>query len=156
MKKAEISVDSQSPVAVLSKTSSKRLLLGKTLLFSIRTAFIAAVLLVCFLAFGPALEVVPGGDKGNHFLAFLVLSLLLDLSFPESGPGLVKVAVLAAFGASIEFIQHYLPGRDMSSLDILADILGIIAYVLLWNHVGKLDCALRFRELLCKPRVARA
>jgi VanZ family protein len=64
-------------------------------------------------------------DKANHILAFYVLALLTDLSFPSSRSGWAKVAVLLAYGLLIEVIQSFLPRREASLLDLAANGAGI-------------------------------
>ena len=63
-------------------------------------------------------------DKLNHLAAFAVLYLLLTLAFR----GLkvwTRVLLLMAFAMQIEIVQHFIPGRDFSLLDIVADGVGI-------------------------------
>jgi VanZ family protein len=70
-------------------------------------------------------------DKLNHFLAFLVLALLVDFSFPNSRFNTDKIFLLIAYGFSLEVVQHFLPHRMFSFFDIAADSLGLLAYGLL-------------------------
>ena len=67
-------------------------------------------------------------DKANHILAFYVLALLIDFSFPNREFGLAKVSVLLGYGLAIEFIQYFLPFRSASLLDVAADGVGLIVY----------------------------
>ena len=67
-------------------------------------------------------------DKINHILAFLVLALLVDFSFPNSRFNTDKIFPLIAYGISLEIIQYFLPHRMFSLFDIAADSLGLIAY----------------------------
>jgi VanZ family protein len=67
-------------------------------------------------------------DKVAHFIAFFVLAFLLDFSFPRSTFNLVKIAVLILYGGGIEIVQHFIPFRECSSFDMLADISGIGLY----------------------------
>lgn len=69
-------------------------------------------------------------DKLNHVLAFAVLAGLTDFSFPGSRFGAAKVLALLGFGLLIEVVQYFLPYRESSMLDWLADALGVAAYVL--------------------------
>jgi len=70
-------------------------------------------------------------DKFLHFLAFLVLSIFLDLSSTEP---LIKkkmlISLLIAYALSIEVIQYFLPYRDAEFLDFLFDVLGILVYLM--------------------------
>jgi len=77
-------------------------------------------------------------DKINHFAAFLVLALLLDFSFPNYRFNSVKIVSLIAYGLSLEIIQHFLPYRMFSLLDIGADITGLLAYGLLIPFIKRL------------------
>lgn len=64
-------------------------------------------------------------DKGNHFVAFFVLYLLLTLSY-QNLTLLVKVLLLISFGLQIEIVQHFIEGRYFSLLDVVADSVGIV------------------------------
>lgn len=76
-------------------------------------------------------------DKANHVLAFAVVSFLADYSFPRSRFGLAKIAAVAAYGLSIEVVQYFIPWREASFLDLVADAVGIAAYALAAPLVGK-------------------
>ena len=77
-------------------------------------------------------------DKLNHFVAFLVLALLVDFSFPNSRFNTDKIFSLIAYGFSLEIIQYFLPHRIFSLFDIAADILGLFAYGLLIPFIKRL------------------
>jgi len=77
-------------------------------------------------------------DKLNHLVAFFVLALLLDFSFPKSRFNTVKISSLIAYGFSLEIIQHFLPHRMFSLFDIGADSIGLLAYGLLIPFIKKL------------------
>jgi len=63
-------------------------------------------------------------DKLNHFAAFAVLYLLLSMAFGQLKIW-TRVLLLMAFAVQIEIVQHFIPGRDFSLLDIVADGVGI-------------------------------
>jgi VanZ family protein len=67
-------------------------------------------------------------DKANHILAFYVLALLLDFSFPKSNLVTSKVIMLLTYGLLIEVIQSFIPNRMSSMLDLVADAIGIASY----------------------------
>jgi VanZ family protein len=67
-------------------------------------------------------------DKSKHAGAFFVLALLVDVSHPTGRFGLAKIATLLAFGVLIEAIQHFLPHREASLLDLVADGAGIALF----------------------------
>lgn len=67
-------------------------------------------------------------DKFNHLLAFFVLSLLTDASFPGKKFNLAMLLALMAYGLSLEIIQHFLPYRMFSLWDAGTDAAGIGLY----------------------------
>ena len=66
-------------------------------------------------------------DKVNHAIAFFMLALLVDRSFP-AWTFRTKVVVLLAYGLSIEIAQAYLPYRSCSLFDLGADAGGLVLY----------------------------
>lgn len=63
----------------------------------------------------------PGDDKVVHAALYAVLGGLLRLAIGRSGPA---VALAAAYGVTDEVHQAFVPGRDASVFDWLADLLG--------------------------------
>jgi VanZ family protein len=74
-------------------------------------------------------EVTRISDKINHIAAFAVLALLIDIAFPQRNLPW-KVSVLLTYGLAIECAQYFVPSRECSLLDLVADGLGIAAYYL--------------------------
>lgn len=70
-------------------------------------------------------------DKLGHILAFAYLAFLLDFAMPHSHFNLLKIIPLFGYGLIIEFVQYFLPYRTFSILDMLADGVGIMIYVLI-------------------------
>jgi VanZ family protein len=68
-------------------------------------------------------------DKANHFIAFFSLYVTLSLGYPKLEV-VKKVLLLLAFGIQIELVQAFLPNREFSLFDILADSLGIFFGIL--------------------------
>lgn len=69
-------------------------------------------------------------DKLLHFMAFYVLSLLADFSFPKTTFNAVKITVLLGYGVLIEVVQSFFPHRSSSMADIAADLAGIMVYMI--------------------------
>ncbi|HET9597135.1 MAG TPA: VanZ family protein [Anaeromyxobacteraceae bacterium] len=68
-------------------------------------------------------------DKAIHFLEYGTLGVLLAVALWTSGLPLRRAGVLAAvlaslYGASDEFHQSFVPGREADPRDWLADTLG--------------------------------
>ncbi|WP_169767067.1 VanZ family protein [Campylobacter curvus] len=62
-------------------------------------------------------------DKANHFAAFCVLYVLLSIGWESKF--YMKFCILLLFGLQIEIVQHFLPNREFSLLDVFADCVGI-------------------------------
>jgi VanZ family protein len=118
---------------------------------AVRLAFFGCLAGVLFVALNPHpfQAVAITNDKGQHFIAFLVLSGLGKLAWPSVVWG-VAIA-LVAVGGTIEVLQGTpLIGRDMSFLDWVADSVGVV--------VGSLavGAALRFSPVFATaPRRGR-
>jgi VanZ family protein len=106
--------------------------LSRTAVFSFRLALAAALPVITHIATAPlAYPMLKGiNDKAGHLSAFFVLAFLVDFSFPGSRFGRSKVLALFGYGLLIEVLQHFLPYRDFSLLDLAADGAGIALYLL--------------------------
>lgn len=80
-------------------------------------------------------------DKVAHFVAYGLLALLFLRALhggfvPLNRPrALFAIALAIAYGVSDEFHQSFVPGRDASGYDLLADALGAITATLLAGAV---------------------
>jgi VanZ family protein len=101
-------------------------------------ALLASIAAILFLATtaGPLPVLSAPSDKVNHLLAFLELTLLIRLGWPQLKP-LYFVPLLLGFGMLIEIVQATLPYRDFSLADVAADAAGIAAGMLIWPWLQK-------------------
>lgn len=74
-------------------------------------------------------------DKIGHMLVFFVLAAIADHAFATTTFTYRKVSMLMLYGIAIECIQHYVPGREFSLLDMLADGFGIFCYWLSSRYI---------------------
>lgn len=97
----------------------------KTLLY--KTLFYLNFSIIEYLALTPQhIEIIESfWDKQNHFVAFLVLYLLLGMAYRDFSTA-KKTAVMALIAFQIEITQYFIPGRFFSLLDIAADGVGVI------------------------------
>ena len=121
------------------------------LLWAIRSAFAAALSLVTVFALVPGEELPTAlmlWDKGNHFVAFFTLALLLDYSFPYVRGILhhAKWIVLVAYGVGIECLQWYVGYRAFEVTDMVADAIGLATWAVLAPFV---DLSPRLAALRC-------
>ena len=86
---------------------------------------------IFYLSHQPALPIeplFPHQDKVFHFLAYFLLTSLLFLACKINQYTLFWAVVVAVlYGMTDEFHQGFVPGRDVSLLDWLADIFGSLA-----------------------------
>jgi len=94
-----------------------------------RVLLVVALLAISFLATTRLTIPVARelNDKVNHAVAFFMLALLVDFSFP-TWTFRTKVLVLIAYGLSLELTQAYLPYRSCSLFDLGADAGGLALY----------------------------
>jgi VanZ family protein len=113
-----------------------------------RLALAVALIAITWLATTPrAVPVVEDiNDKVTHVLAFLVLGLLADFSFPARGFGPRKILALFGFGLLIEAVQYFLPYRDSSLYDLAANAIGLALYACLAPAIAKLPWLRRRRD----------
>jgi VanZ family protein len=79
------------------------------------------------LAFSPSGvdHISTGWDKANHFVAFFTLYILLHLAYTHLSMT-IKILLLLAFAVHIEVVQYFIPNREFSFLDVLADMIGVM------------------------------
>lgn len=91
--------------------------------------------LIFFVSALPKLPTLPslfGIDKVQHAAAYLILGLLLNRGAALVGmkPYVYSFTIGAMYGAFDEIHQWFVPGRDMSGMDWLADVAGIVIAML--------------------------
>jgi VanZ family protein len=87
------------------------------------------VLVIGYLALAPQPpeELSTGWDLMNHALAFAALAFVASIGHRQSAArwAAALLAVLA-YGALIEVVQLYVPGRIGEWADLMADLVGIV------------------------------
>jgi len=75
-------------------------------------------------------------DKVGHFLAYASLAALISLSFEGAKARLGALIGAVALGALLEWGQSYVPGRDMSLFDGMANALGVLTGAVVFRDEG--------------------
>ena len=103
-----------------------------------RIAFFVCLLSIEFLATTTMkIEVVESiWDKANHFIAFFTLYILLSLAYKYFNTK-TKILLLLAFGLQIEIVQSFIDGRYFSLLDVVADSIGMVIGVYIFQIFTK-------------------
>ena len=68
-------------------------------------------------------------DKLAHFGVFFILTGFLKRAF--KAPIWLYIVILAAYGAGVEYVQGMIPHRQASFADFVADVAGILTYLLI-------------------------
>ena len=105
-----------------------------------RSLLFLLVVAVSYLALTPTppASIDLGWDKLNHIAAFAALTVSASLGYPASRDTLRNTILgLLVYGALIEVLQLFVPGRSSDWEDLLADSIGIacggiIAHSALW------------------------
>lgn len=95
---------------------------------------LALFCLISYLALSPAPPkgLDTGWDKANHLLAFASLAFCGFWSLQTLRQRLLGLPLsLLAYGAGIELIQYFVPGRSCEWADLGADSIGIALGLLL-------------------------
>ena len=95
-----------------------------------RAALLVALAAVTLLAVMPQAEVpvTTSWDKSDHLLAFFVLTLLAERSFPQQPFWRYVAPALLAYGGALEIFQYFTPSRFAAWSDLAADAIGIVLY----------------------------
>ncbi len=76
------------------------------------------------------------GDKLNHFGAFFVLYFVGYFRYGKLN-NYKFISGLIFYGIFIETVQYFLPFREFSLLDVLADSFGVLISYLILNLLSK-------------------
>jgi VanZ family protein len=98
-----------------------------------RYLFFISLPVIALMAVLPPQElaVSTGWDKSNHALAFFLLLALLDLGYPTASMSRRKIPGLLLYGVFLELLQSFYPDRFASLLDVLADAVGLVCYLVI-------------------------
>lgn len=104
----------------------------------LRITCIFLLILIAYLSVTPTESVTIGNDKVGHFLAYVMLTFNATLMVYPSRKKMISWTLMAvAYGAIIEVIQHFLPGRTMSIYDFYADLGGAFVGLILTFFFGE-------------------
>ena len=86
------------------------------------------ILLTIYLSLtsGPPAVIASFSDKIMHGAGYLLLILSCDLAYNPSRWLFTKITLLLVFSIIIEIAQHFIPQREFSVPDILANLTGLI------------------------------
>lgn len=74
-------------------------------------------------------------DKVGHFAAYSALYTLALLSFQSVWLRLTVFSFAAILGVAMEWLQSYVPGREVSAIDAITNVAGLIFGILLYRYL---------------------
>lgn len=106
--------------------------------------FVVNIALIAYLSLSPSTGVSVGNDKIGHFIAYAILMLnggLIAMLGRQSQYRLkrklwVFFGFSVLFGILMEVGQNFVPGRDTSFYDLLANVLGALFGFVLTIFIG--------------------
>jgi VanZ family protein len=72
-------------------------------------------------------------DKIKHIIVFFLLSFLLNRSSSDTSKRIRNIVALFMFGVFIEFLQLFMPDRQVSRGDLLANLIGILLFQITYS-----------------------
>lgn len=95
--------------------------------------FLVLIFLSLILSLTPIATTVPTlwNDKLIHFMSYFLLMMMFDFSCWSGERLLVKALLVVVYSYLIEYGQSFVPGREMSFDDVLANGAGVLLFLLL-------------------------
>jgi VanZ family protein len=103
----------------------------------VQVVFISYVLFVIFLSLVPLPAGTGSGslDKIIHAALYFIMGVLAYVSFNTLGKRSVMFVFILILGAVLELFQMYIPGRDISLHDAMANTSGLaLSFLLCWIY----------------------
>lgn len=104
-------------------------------------ALFLVIIVVCSLLFFKEVKSTVSSithiDKLAHFAVFFVLTGFLKRAF--KAPFWLYILILASYGAGVEYVQGMIPHREASFADFVADVAGIVSYLIISHFWHKRD-----------------
>ena len=92
----------------------------------LRVSLILIILAIAYLSLTPLETITIGNDKISHFIAYGTLMTNAGLlTYPDRKKFAIAILLCVVYGVLIEVGQYYVPGRFMSSYDVLANAAGV-------------------------------
>lgn len=63
-------------------------------------------------------------DKLIHCFSYFLVMMMFDFSWQSSKQLLSKAIIILVYSSGIEYLQGFIPGRDTSLADIMANTVG--------------------------------
>lgn len=110
---------------------------------TIKIILIVVIIGIAYFSLTPTDTIIIGNDKISHFLAYGTLMFIIGLvSFQTRTKFFLGIILALFYGAMLEIVQYYVPGRFMSFDDLIANatgvFIGIVLTIMLYNPTHNL------------------
>jgi len=108
--------------------------------WTVQTAWFISIILVGCLFLTPRIEIpyqFSGADKLAHCLAYAWLAILPFFGFARMGTAFTGAFSMVPLGIGLEFAQKYVPGRDFSVADMIANGAGVALGIVVARYASK-------------------
>ncbi|MFK8027891.1 MAG: VanZ family protein [Gammaproteobacteria bacterium] len=114
-----------------------------------RVILVSMIISSLFLSLSSAPHSVPmvWNDKLIHCISYFLLMMVLDFSYNASKQLLIKAVLILIYSGLIEYAQGFIPGRETSLADLLANGVGIMLFIALVPVLKQLK-AYQFLKLI--------
>lgn len=109
--------------------------LGKKLIVLSALAVFLVITVLSLLPPKSGME-IPTNDKVGHFLAYATFSFNLCLLVTRNKQFIWILTFAVCYGILIEFLQGFIPGRQPSFLDIVANSSGVLIGAIVYYLIG--------------------
>lgn len=115
----------------------------------IKTAIFIVLLIITYFSLRVSSDVsLPTNDKVGHFLAYTVLSYTILLICDTNNRKWIGIIFSICYGFLMEFLQGFVPGRDPSILDMIANSFGALIGLIIPFKIGIRDKIIQLERKL--------
>ena len=109
---------------------------------SVQAAWLVSIVLVVCLSLTPRMEIPMrfwffGADKLCHFMAYTWLALLPFFGFEDIRQAFTGAILMVPLGIGLEIVQYFVPGREFSAADMIANAVGVALGIFMARHLKK-------------------
>jgi VanZ family protein len=108
--------------------------------WGVRPLWLISIVVVGYLSLSPRVEMpcqFSGADKLAHCLAYAWLGGLASFGFLEVRAALAAAFFMIPLGVGLEIAQHYVPNREFSVADMIANSTGVILGIIAARYARK-------------------
>lgn len=111
-----------------------------TMKWTVKIAWFISMILVGYLSLTPYIDIpcpFSGTDKIVHLLGYAWLAILPFFAFAKTGTAFTGAFLMVPLGIGLEFAQRYVPGREFSIPDMMANSAGVVSGIVLARYAAK-------------------